>query len=112
MRKKLLGFIQGRLGIFVCIAILFPLLTAVTSSSKYLYAGNSTATVKVLAVGGGGSGGSGVMNAGGGYQENNYFTVVAQAYTVTVGGSNQSSSFSTITANAGGSGGEWRCSWW
>ena len=70
MRKKLFGFIYGRLGIFVCIAILFPLLAAVTSSSQYLYAGNSMATVKALVIGGGGGGGintaSNQWGAGGG----------------------------------------------
>lgn len=66
MGKKILSFMYGRLGIFVCIAILFPLLTAVTSSSQYLYVGNSTATVKVLVVAGGGGGGSGYGGGGGG----------------------------------------------
>ena len=92
MRKKLLDLIYGRLGIFVRIAILFQLLAAVTSFSQYLYAENSTGTVKALVIGGGGSGGNAGQNVGGGgggaggYQENSSLTVTAQAYTVTVGG--------------------------
>ena len=127
MGKKLLDFMQGGFGIFVCIVILFPLLAAVTLSSQYLYAENSTATVKALVVagGGGGAGGSGQYgNCGGGgaggYRYNDDFTVTAQAYTVTVGaggvgstdtttnisGNNGSNSvFSTITAIGGGGGG-------
>ena len=67
---------------------------------------NFAGNVEVLVVGGGGSGGGNGGGGGGagGYQYNDSLGVTAQAYTVTVGGPSQNSSFSTITAIAGGNG--------
>jgi hypothetical protein len=70
--------------------------------------------VKVLVVGGGGSGGNGIQSndsggagggGGGGYQYNASYALSPGYHTVTVGLSDQNSSFGTITALAGGVGG-------